>query len=70
MVSFCCHPGLIFDSSIIITGPPKALDDDETEFLDNYEAVSFWFSFYSILFHRIFVAGTGSVNYEIYLIRY
>lgn len=36
---FCWYPGLNF-TCLIITGPPKALDEDETEFLDNYEAVS------------------------------
>lgn len=30
----------IFDFLILISGPPKALDEDETEFLDNLETVS------------------------------
>lgn len=50
-----------FGWSLIITGPPKALDEDETEFLDNYESVSFWFYFYSI-----FMAWTWNWKYKLW----
>lgn len=31
---------MMLNSTVFLSGPPKALDEDETEFLDNLEMVS------------------------------
>ena len=38
-----------------LTGPPKALDDDETEFLEKVEMVRLIKKFIYLVIHRFFV---------------
>jgi hypothetical protein len=42
---------------LCLTGPPKALDEDETEFLDSLEMVSMWYVGASCSFRATLIVG-------------